>query len=193
MSASRVAISLEEVIDGITRRELEYTFYAKVIDMAELETAPAKEEHEQWKVPLSVDGNVSLRLRLIDKRRYTMTTKEWIKGQLGCQETPVDVSKDFFNAMRKAAKDGYIKTRYTFNIPNSPLKWEVDVFLDNMGRPHPWVKIDLEVNSEHDKIPELPIKVSEIIVNNGPNQTAAQIAFVESLWSKHWFQIDRNE
>lgn len=193
LHADRAAVSMEDIIDGITRRELEYTFYAKIIDMSELEKAQEKEKHEQWNVPLDTDENVRLRIRLIDDRRYTMTTKVYQKGVPGADETPIDISEGVFKALRQAGKDGYIKTRYTFNIPNSQLKWEVDVFLDAMGKPHPWVKIDLEVEKESDQIPEFPIKLSEVILDNGPKQTVREIAFVQSLWEKHWFQIDRYE
>lgn len=189
----REIVSMEDIIDGKTRRELEYTFYAKVKNMADLEKAQTKEKHEQWNIPLDTDSNVRLRIRLIDDRRHTMTTKVFSTGMAGAMETPVDISKDSFNALRMAGKDGYIKTRYTFTIPNSSLVWEVDVFLDAMGKPHPWVKIDLEVQNEKDPVPEFPIALEEVIMNNSNTQTAKEIAFVESLWQKHWFQIDRND
>lgn len=187
----RQAVSMEDVLDGKPHRELEYTFYAKVMDMQELEKAATKEKHEQWNIPLETDKPIRQRIRLINDRLYTMTTKVFTPGKPGAEETTIDVGESIFKSLRIAGKDGYIKTRYTFNIPNSPLKWEIDVFLDNMGKPHPWVKIDLEVQQENASVPEFPIRLEEVILDNGPNQTVKQIAHVESLWKKHWFQIDR--
>lgn len=185
----RVIIS-QEAIDGIMRRELEYTFYAKLSSHDVLQKALEVEEHEQWNMPLETEAPVRMRLRLINNRRYTMATKVKQSGVKGFMETEIDVSKDFFESCKLAAIEGYKKTRYKFAAENG-LQWEVDVFLDNTGKPHPWVKIDLEVNKETDKIPELPFPVQELIINNSPNQTAKEIALVDNLWDKEWFRIDR--
>jgi CYTH domain-containing protein len=188
----RAAVSMEDIIDGKSHRELEYTFYAKVMDMQELEKAVKKEKHEQWNIPIETDKPVRQRIRLVDDRRHTLTMKVFSPGRAGADETTIDVSEHCFNALRMAGKDGYIKTRYVFPIPNSSLIWEIDVFLDNMGKPHPWVKIDLEIQNEGETIPEFPIRLEEVILDNGPKQSVREIAFVESLWKKHWFQIDRH-
>lgn len=190
MSTLRHVLSLESVINGKLQRELEYTLYAKLKDMSQLERAFEKEEHEQWSLPLDTDKPVKLRLRLINGRRYTMAAKLKTPGVLGCDEVEDDISPDTFKVLRIGATAGYKKTRYNFKIPNSELKWEIDVFLDQNGSPHPWVKIDLEVNTPDDEVPDLPVDIESLIVDNGPKQTMEEIRFVRNLWDREWSRLD---
>lgn len=182
-------LALEDY-DGIAHTEKEWTLYGKVKDFEQLAGAHVKEEHEQWKLPLDTDKPIRARLRLIDGRRFTMTTKEHVVGQLGAIEVDSDISRDMFYALLKAGVDGYKKTRYEFHIPGTNRKWEIDVFLDRFGNPHPWVKIDYEFDDPHEKLPELPIDFSEMIVEGGPKQTLAERRFVQSLWESEWSKLD---
>ncbi len=190
MTLRRLSISQEE-IDGIMRQELEYTFYAKLKNPDQLKDAIVIEKHEQWNIPLDTEEPVRQRLRLIDDRRYTTAVKVKVPGVLGFKEVEDDISKDLFNALKLTGVKGYIKVRHIFKTKGG-LKWEIDQFMDQTGNPHPWVKIDLEVKSENDQIPDLPIDVEELIIDNSPKQTAKEIAFVDSLWEKEWLRLDRN-
>lgn len=188
----RLAASLEGLINGKACRELEYTFYARIVNMRDLDNAIEKEEHEQWKLPLENDrsGHIRARLRLINNRRPTMATKVYRPGVLGAEEVESDISMDMFTHLRLAAEDGYKKTRYNYPIPGTNRKWEVDVFMGRDGNPHPWVKIDLEVETPNDPIPELPIEVTDLIVQNGPKYGVEERRFVRSLWETEWQKLD---
>lgn len=192
MAKSTETLSLEGHINGRMARELEYTFYGLLTDINQLNQAAQKEEHEQWRLPLANDdnGRRSARLRLIDNRRYTMASKIRRDGVLGCEEVECDISPDMFKHLKESAFDGYKKTRYNFPIPGTDRKWEIDVFFDRMGKPHPWVKIDLEVNTPEDPIPEFPLALERIIVQNSPKQTMAEKAFVRKLWQSEWQRLD---
>lgn len=190
MSRSLLTISLESNIDGKTAKELEYTFYGKLKDLSELNKAPGKEEHEQWKIPLDTDKAVKARLRMIDGRRFTMATKVKQQGQLGSAETEMDITEDMYKSLRLIAVDGYKKTRYEIPVAGTGLKWEIDVFLDHTGKQHPWVKIDLEVTSPDDKIPMFPLELEDLILQNGPRFTPEQERFVRRLWDVEWSRLD---
>ncbi len=187
---SRLRIALEGVINGKAARELEYTFYGKVANFEQLQEAVEVEEHEQWTLPLDTEQPIRTRLRLINNRRPTITTKLKRPGVLGFEEVNSDISNDLYQHLKIAAIDGYKKTRYNFPVHGTPLKWEIDVFLDRSGNPHPWVKIDFEVNDPKDRIPDLPIDITEIIIDGGPKQTLEEKRFVRLLWESEWQRID---
>ena len=172
MSKIRHVITLESVINGKLARELEYTLYGKLKDLDQLKQAFAVEEHEQWTIPVDTNLPFKQRLRLIDNRRYTMATKMSRAGVAGCEEVEDDIAPDRF----KAGSTGLI--------------WEIDVFVDRMGQPHPWVKIDLEVPDVDTAVPELPVDIETLIVDNGPKQTMAEKRFIRQLWDSEWTRLD---
>lgn len=174
----------------IKGREIEYTIYAQLKDLAQLEKAPEKEEHEQWRIPLSKESPVKMRIRAINERKFTMTTKAKRVGMVGVEEETMDVTERFFNHLREAAIDGYKKTRFTFPIPNTDRKWEIDVFMDKMGKQHPWVKIDLEVADPNEKIPEFTLDVSDFIIESDKN-TPEEERKIRSLWDSEWLKLDQ--
>jgi hypothetical protein len=186
----RLALSMEGMIDGKAYRELEYTFYGKIKDFAQLEQAFEKEEHEQWQIPLDTDGPLKLRIRLIDGRRPTMTTKIRRPGTHGAMEVDSDISMDAFLHLREGGVNGYKKTRYNFKVPGTDRKWEIDVFLTSTGDPHPWVKIDYEVGDPNESIPKLPIDFEQIIVEGGSKETLEERRFVRQLWDSEWSRLD---
>ena len=190
MSKIRHVITLESVINGKLARELEYTLYGKLKDLDQLKQAFAVEEHEQWTIPVDTNLPFKQRLRLIDNRRYTMATKMRRAGVAGCEEVEDDIAPDMWRHLREVAVDGYRKTRYRFKAGSTGLIWEIDVFVDCMGQPHPWVKIDLEVPDVDTAVPELPVDIETLIVDNGPKQTMAEKRFIRQLWDSEWTRLD---
>lgn len=186
----RLALSLEGMIDGKAYQELEYTFYGKIKDFAQLERAQSSETHEQWQLPLDTEQPVKARIRLIDGKRPTLTTKVRHEGSHGAMEVDSDISPDLFRSLRMAAINGYKKTRYNFPVKGADRKWEIDVFLSASGEPHPWVKIDYEVGELGERIPKLPIDFEEIIVEGGKDQTMEERRFVRHLWDSEWSKLD---
>lgn len=186
----RVALSLEGMIDGKAYQELEYTFFGKIKDFAQLERAQSSETHEQWQIPLDTDQPVKARIRLIDGKRPTLTTKVRKDGEHGAIEVDSDISMDLFKSLRLAAINGYKKTRYNFPVKGTDRKWEIDVFIGQNGEPHPWVKIDYEVGELSERIPKLPIDFEEIIVEGGKDQTMEEKRFVRHLWESEWSRLD---
>lgn len=186
-----LSLGMEGVVDGNLHKEIEYTFYARIKDPAQLEKAVKKEEHEQWRLPLGVDvPGLRARLREIDGRRWVICTKHEREGAIGWDEVECDISKDMFATLKMAATDGYKKTRYEFPIPGSTSIWEVDVFVGPGGDKSLWVKIDLEVQDPHAAVPELPLDYDEIITNQPSQQTQDEAAFIAKLWGSEWQKLD---
>lgn len=181
--------------NGQLHREIEYTVYARLTDLSILEKAPLKEEHEQWQLPLKedADGKIRARLRLVNGRQWTMTTKVQRPGMTGWEEVDATITEDLFNHLKEAAVNGYKKTRYTFPVPNSERCWEIDVFMDKSGKPHHWVKIDIEIKDKNEELPMIDIDIGaeEFIIDNHPSLTKEHEAIIDDLWEHQWQRIDK--
>lgn len=97
-------------------------------------------------------------------------------------EVATESSEDAFKQFKLIADQGMIKTRYTFPIDGTRLKFEVDVFHLPNGEKSEWVKIDLEVNEPLESIPPLPEGFSEIILNQKDDQTDEERQLIRSLY-----------
>lgn len=187
----KMMVNLES-IPGAKVRELEYTFYGRIHSLDELyRVATHNEKQEQWAVPIETDLPGKARIRAINGTRFILTTKFRYEGMLGCEEVECDISQDMFIHLKKMGKGGYLKHRFVVPVPGSELKWEIDVFLDGMGKPHPWVKVDLEVPNESTAIPKLPIAFDEFITHQSKEHTPDEQTLVSNLWGKEWAQLDR--
>lgn len=172
-------------------REFEYTFYGEVFDLNELESkAFHVEKHEQWLVPVETESKAKLRIRRIDDKRCIVTTKYKAPGMKGCEEVECDIDPGMFEHLKLMGTGGYLKKRYKIKGPGD-LVWEIDVFSSNAGRPHTWVKVDLEIPTPDVKPPkELPIKFKTFIEHQGPDLTAEERALIDQLWNSEWASID---
>lgn len=177
-----------EGIDGERHIEREYVAYVRVTDWSWVDTAPHRETHEQWVLDYG-HPTISGRLRLINKRRYTECVKEKIKGLVEAYECEFDISKDAFEMKKKMAKFGVLKERFTFPIPGSKLKWEVDVFQAKAGGRSEWVKVDLEYTSKNTEIPEFPFPVNEVLIVT-ENMSPELESTINLLWTKEYANID---
>lgn len=187
------AISQETYSSGVLDREIEYTMYVELSDVEEVrKRAVSTEVHEQWNVPLVNGDKVGgkFRIRLINNARPTMTTKIKDETTEGCEEINSDISMAAFNHFRKMACDGYEKTRYVIPSNISGLAWEVDVFKNQLGSDHSWVKVDLEVKSLSDPIPAFPLNHSRMVHGDG-DLTPTEKRLISGLWEKEWCRLDR--
>lgn len=182
-------LSLED-LDGKAEREVELTIYAELSNLLELEQGSyEREKHEQWKLPLQ-HKEVRGRLRLIDDTVYTMCFKR-PNGPKGSNvEVEQEITEDTFKILRETACDGYIKTRYKIPALGTDLVWEVDVFNDQAGKLHPWVKIDLELEHENQEIPQFPLSVAQFIYADSNDLTSAEKQQIDRLWSREWSKLD---
>ena len=155
-----------------TIHEKEYVFYVRIANFKQLENATHAEKQEQWEVKIPrTDLNKSegkLRVRKITSStgevKYELTLKN--KTKEGDIETTLLATEELFTQVAFLAESGMRKDRYTFPIDGSDMKFEVDVYPDGKAGYYAWAKIDLEVKSALDKLPELPIEVEEVITPN---------------------------
>lgn len=179
-----------EAIDGKLAKELEFCIYAEMLDLDELKKAASKELHEQWTLVVDDETGRKARLRAINDARWVLTTKSKVEGGFGYNEVECDISRDMYEQLVKLCFDGFVKTRYFFPAVGTGLTWEVDVFLDQAGAQHPWVKIDLEVTSPDQELPSLPFGVRSIIYADNPNMTSTERSIIKNLWDKEWIRRD---
>lgn len=191
MLVKKLGYSTEDY-DGKLQEEMEFTIYARVPNFNQIESlAVRKERHEQWDLPMdkprSLDGRV--RLRKVDDTLTTMTTKIRRRGRLGFEEVNAQISEPLFDHLREFCKRGHHKTRYDIPTMEADLKWEVDVFMTQSGSPHPWVKIDLEVDDFNRRIPDLPFDVEECFFADEPNLPPEYKNLLDQLWNVEWVPI----
>lgn len=192
LSQALSTVAIESIaIDGKRRRELEYTFYGQVQSLEQLRSVAVRvESHEQWNLKMVDGAAFKARIRAIDAKRWVLTTKEKIENVLGVQETECEISQDMFEVLRRGCERGYRKTRYYVPVPNSELVWEVDVFLNTLGEPHDWVKLDLEVSDPSVALPKLPVPFLSIITHQSREMTETEKGVVDELWTEHWVALD---
>ena len=189
--------ALEERSDGAALKEREFVFYARIKEGYEFPPTDNKERQEQWTIKIpQTDANAAkgdIRVRKTDlfdhgdlgQTEYVLTTKVRNGGPEGDDEVPIQSSEDQFNHFKRLAESGMLKDRFTYDIPGTELKWEVDAFLKPGGGYHPWVKLDLEVPADAPKdigIPEFPIEAEEWIKAQTGDRLPAEEAKVRELY-----------
>lgn len=182
-----ITASLEGSVDGKSSKEIEYMFFAKLTDFAQLKKADSVEEQEQWEIRTS-SGCVRTRATTVgEKTTYVMTSKVKVEGELGKEEVELEVSEDMFRHFKAHATSGMRKLRFCFNVPDSDLVWEIDVFPNprSEGQYVPWVKIDLEVPGPI-KLPEWPIEFERVILEQNGHRSEDDEALVQDLFSNYY-------
>ena len=189
-------LALEESSDGKANREIEYEYYGKLIDLSQLDKASSKEHHEQWefKIPKTENnaGKGRIRVRKTIKNdgtiEYVNTTKSILEKSNDRIELSIPTTEDGFKQFRILSDTGMIKDRYMF--PVDDYVFEVDMFLKPDGTYHEYCKIDLEVKSKTENIPEIPIKLEDLIINQYGNRTNIEIKLLDKLFKECF--ISRN-
>lgn len=190
INARNSRTALEEVSDGKAVKEIEHTFYARLVNPDDLLQAAGKEHQEQWEIKIDKsDKNASkgsIRIRKTVKENsepeYVITTKVPVPGTNDKIETPVPTTEGQFKSFKVMAESGMIKDRFFFPVDGSDLVWEIDMFLKPEGGYFEWCKIDLEVKSREDQIPPLPIEFAGIIMNQTGERTEEEETRVRALY-----------
>lgn len=186
----RYALAAEQF--GGVEVERELTFYVKMSDLKVLEDLTAIEQI-QWQLNLKSDiPGARFRARLEDGKVHSICCKIPHKDGEGVNsEAETLVDKDFweFN-IKHFGHHGYKKKRYIYPIPNSDLKYEIDVFLSESGQSHPFVKVDLEYPETLKEFPPFPFLVDEDTAIDGNNPTKEEQEFIDDLWENQWSRLD---
>lgn len=163
-------LTLENLSPKEENIERELTFYLELSDLSELTKADRWETQEQWELKLFESNEAgkssgTMRVRKtssISAPRFELTIKT-PRADGDRNELNVAVGEDMFEHVRAIATRGMTKKRYFFNIPDSNLVWEMDVFQLSEGQYANWVKLDLEHTGGEFKTPEFPVKFSNMI------------------------------
>ena len=184
--------------DGVARVETEIEIYGTMRNMDELTKAADWEVQEQWGlyIPQTAKnaGSGGPRVRSTQDSNgsttYVLTTKVKLpKGNQECEETS---TADMFTMFKMLAESGLRKKRYFFPIPNTDMKFEVDVFYGPAGTPLPEVKIDLELTDQglkdgfDPRSVELPFEMSDIRIIAPGRKNDEDLAYVRKLFSEKY-------
>lgn len=192
-------------------KETELTIYAKITNLAGLESADSKEEHIQAEIKTDT-GRVRVRK---SSKNNTFNILQTIKTKLansnGLMETSVEIDEEFFKAFLSLCKEYMDKHRYIFKTTNVSLTttddkvielpelvYDVDCFTKDDGSYHEWCKIDVEIDAILDycaknsldisntalniKVSHLPFKPVEAFI--AENATEEQKAFIDKLYNE---------
>jgi hypothetical protein len=192
MKVRGMLLAENNVINGRSQRELEYTFLGLIKDFNELDRASRSEDYEQWTMTTNDSmnkGEVSgtVRVRSVNSSKFSMTVKHRQRSKTMANEsmeTEVPITRDMFDSFKRLAPMGLVKTRYFFPIEGTDLEWELDVFTMPDGDSYEWCMLDLEVKGELDEIPDPPIELIEFI--NTKKKSAKD--FVDGIMSKVQFR-----
>lgn len=181
-------LALEEEQLGKTVVEDERCFYAKMESPDVLRSAVGREQQEQWELKQFAEGRQE-RVGRIRVRKVGIATPEYfitskIPNPEGAEEETTDkISEDFFNSIKKMSTRGMIKTRYLFDVPGRPEKWEVDVFQTNEGKLCNFVKMDFEFGDGQDKtVPPPPDGFINLI--SAKTNVPEQREFIKQLYDQ---------
>ena len=199
--ATTSVASVEEIADGVTRAELEKVYYAKIVDVKQLEGAAKKTHQEQWTLKPEVEIPGCVRVRANDDSAYVITVKA------AKNEVELETTKDMFELFKSISNNGMIKDRFEFPIDVEAfaneedkaawkdLKWEVDVYFNEDGTYAEWCKIDLEVPSadlyKGNVRPPFPIELAEVMTGDRSKLSEEQTEFLNNLFDTVF--ISRNK
>ena len=195
MKKSLLQIALEaEQTTGKINKEIEYVFYARLVDNGILEKATSKETISQWEVRIekteenASSGRIRIRKTIENgETTYVMTTKT-LGQSVGELKKEIEVSnpssEDAFNQFKLFAPYGMKKTRYTLPVGQGDLVWEIDIHQLANGSNSEWVRIELEVEQELETVPQLPDAFQDVIYNQRGNQTEEENKLIERLYDE---------
>ena len=166
-------IANEELTDGRVRVEREHVFYARITDFEQLKKATEVIKQEQWQLRVSKNENNVSAGQLRSRKNVTKNSAEYVltlktqRPDGDRLETNIDGSADAHEMFKLLSDCGMIKDRHVFEIPDSNLKFEIDVFLKPDGSYHNWCKIDVEVEDMSVPLPAFPITLVDIMQEKG--------------------------
>lgn len=171
--------------------EREITFYVKLSDLTVLQNLESIEQI-QWKLDLK--GNhpdARFRARQENGKLHSICCKIPHKSGEGNVEAETEVDAEFWNFMIKCfGNHGYKKTRYIYPIPETDLKFEIDVFISESGQQHPFVKVDLEYPTDMPALPPFPFEIDRDTVIDGTDPSEEEEKFIDNLWENEWSRLD---
>lgn len=199
-----VRMILEDVLgedtSGKTNKEVEHVFYGKIADpkqLDELAKQPyvTKALQEQFQTKLDIDRNnpnvyTTLRVRRVNREGCVMTRKTRTDQMEGMLEQTVEISNEVFDFMSHTIGTGIAKMRYTIKPEGWDRKLELDVFLDAHGHPlQGYAKFDYEVESADEKVPPLPVTLTNLIHFDPFKGTDAEAAQLKEFMQSCSFRL----
>lgn len=181
-------ISLEEIED-----ELEHVFFVKLSDLSELEKADKVEKMFQSeyflvdsesgkRIGLQRTREVALGTELGDESNEITLTLKIFNDQGGNRGHVCVINRDMQDAFKHIADRNIEKTRYIFKVPGSDHVWEIDLV---KGVKDNWVKVDYEVKSRYETVPQFPLAMDQMIdVSFGKSVTDEESKILDQIFKE---------
>jgi CYTH domain-containing protein len=195
-------MALEDILgedtSGKAEQEIEHVFYGRIADPKQLDQLAGQpfvvkllQEQSQGCLMPSGAGQrgPTIRVRRLNRQGVVMTTKKFVEGQAGMDETNLEATNEIYDMISKAIGTGIAKMRYTIKPDEYPKKLELDVFLDANGHPTGYAKFDYEVTSADETPPPLPLILTDLKHVNPFNASDADLALLREFMQNQSFQI----
>lgn len=180
--------------DRLEQTPVTYTdlvMYVKVANPMQLADCNAVSNIEEWLIGMGDNPSpVNLIVVAENKSMYTLVTysETSTTEQPSLIETPL--SQSAFELLKTLGVSGYAYRRNRYDIPYTTNTWHADIFQDQLGNDHPWVRLTLTVTDVDSTVPTIPFTVEEFIYEGDANMTDAQTLLISNLWRKEWVSLD---
>lgn len=192
---AQLALSMEELTDGVQRVERELCFVARIADASLLERASwveRQEERELFLTPLGSERIARIRLRrsTVNKQvEDVLTFKTRTKSEAFSKESSIKAPEGMFEifSLLPGVRCNE-KTRYVYPADAETGEvWEVDVYPTPDGSASRWCKIDFEFKGDLNRaLPPFPEGLADLIDTKTSNQEDR--AFVDDLFRNVFFR-----
>lgn len=180
--------------DRLEQTPVTYTdlvMYVKVANPMQLADCNAVSNIEEWLIGMGDNPSpVNLIVVAENKSMYTLVTysETSTTEQPSLIETPL--SQSAFELLKTLGVSGYAYRRNRYDIPYTTNTWHADIFQDQLGNDHPWVRLTLTVTDVDSTVPTIPFTVEEFIYEGDTEMTDAQTLLISNLWRKEWVSLD---
>lgn len=165
--------------------------YAKVADPKQLADCNAVSNIEEWLLGTSeVHQDISLVVVAENKSLYTLVsyTKDSTSEQPDLIETPLSAAA--FDRLKILGTSGYSYRRHRYDIPYTTNTWHADVFQDQLGNSHPWVRLTLTVLDVNSVVPTIPFAVEDFVYEGDAQMSETHSRLISNLWRHEWVSLD---
>jgi hypothetical protein len=196
LATSLLRHAIEEIADGKSRKEREYEFIGRMVDLAQLMHAQSFEMQEQWeiKIPHTEEnaGSGRMRVRQVipssgDVPVYVHTTKTEFDEQGDCDEVNLPSTQSHFKQYEMLADKGMLKDRYFFAVEGSELVWHLDMYYVRGSKAGEkkytqWCRLELEVPDRNQPLPPFPVQLEDLIASQKGNRSEEEEAKIKMLF-----------
>lgn len=180
--------------DRVEQTPVTYTdlvIYAKVANPMQLAQCNAVSNIEEWLLGMGeTQKTISLILVSENKSIFTLVshTNNSTSEQPDIVETPL--SQSAYDRLKLLGITGYTYRRHRYDIPYTTNTWHADVFQDQLGNDHPWVRLTLTVLDVESVVPTIPFAVEDFVYEGDAEMSDTHRTLIAKLWRSEWVALE---